>query len=91
MKALLIYSLGAGLDIASTQYGLQNPNAVETNKWLQGNNLYLAKAAQVAALTTADHLLCKRGHKGWARAIRIGSLLIQAGVAYHNIQVSHWK
>ncbi len=72
---LAIYSMSFAADFGTTAWA-ESKGAVEANPLLQNKGQrYVIGAAAVAGLTLADVELQKRGHKGWARALRVVTVL----------------
>lgn len=72
--AALYLGLGAA-DYASTQYALQH-GAVEGNP-LMVQHMALKHLGLAAATTYADVQLQRRGHRGWAKGLRVGVFVLR--------------
>lgn len=85
-RPALVYGGAALADYASTRHAL-SVGARESNPLVR-SHLAGWKAAQVAALVGVDVLLQKKGHRGKAKALRIGAAVVGAGLALHNVRVA---
>lgn len=83
------------LDVASTESWYGKPRIDGTGPALDLNPLVRAMpgragrlayfTATAAGMTWADHRLQKDGHKGWARALRVGFVLVEGHAIARNI------
>lgn len=90
LRPLAIYGLGAAADLAITEYAISR-GAVEANPnpAMQSQSGRVAmNVAFVAGVTAIDVKLQRDGHNGWARALRIASVLARGYAVYHNVKVA---
>lgn len=87
LTPLSIYGAGRGADYASTRYGLAR-GAREGHPITRALGPAPALLLATAGLTGLDIALQKKGHRGWAKALRIGATAISLGVAARNIAVA---
>ena len=88
VKPALVYGLAGVADVLSTQYVLSRGGVERNPLWRNSSmgQLTAYKLGMVAAQTAAVVYLQKKGHKGWARGMRIGSAVLFGAVTVHNIR-----
>jgi hypothetical protein len=83
----MVYALGAGIDLASTEWSLaQSPTVSEGNVLLRSRGVRVsAKLAEAAALYWLDKKLSRR-HPKWTRVGRWAYFATRVLVAAHNVR-----
>jgi len=83
-----LYVVAAGADFATTNYALDRGGA-EANPLVRRRELVVpVKVAAVWGTLRLEERLRREGHDGWARVVRWGFVVLNAGAATWNLAVA---
>ena len=87
LGTLALYGFLASANVGSTRYALERPGTHETNRL----GPVAGPAVFPAIMAGGDLWLQRRGHRGWAKVVRVAAVVTVGAFVVHDVQVGRGK